>query len=132
MIKKLLLPTRLRIKLLETITLSSPIEKSLRERLVKSHLDLIVLWLLKTKPRWGYEINIEIRERFKVYLSAGTLYPLLHSLEDKRYLEGVWESEKGRGRRIYRITPEGEFFLSAGEKASQELLRKLSSNSEQM
>jgi DNA-binding PadR family transcriptional regulator len=117
---------------LETITLSSPIEKSLRERLVKSHLDLIVLWLLKTKPRWGYEINIEIRERFKVYLSAGTLYPLLHSLEDKRYLEGVWESEKGRGRRIYRITPEGELFLSAGEKASQELLRKLSSNSEQM
>ena len=106
-------------------------EKPLRERLVKSHLDLIVLWLLKTKPRWGYEINIEIRERFKVYLSAGTLYPLLHSLEDKRYLEGVWESEKGRGRRIYRITSDGELFLNAGEKASQELLRKLSSNSEQ-
>ena len=110
--------------------MSGTIEKSLRERLVKSHLDLIVLWLLKTKPRWGYEINIEIRERFKVYLSAGTLYPLLHSLEDKRYIEGVWESEKGRGRRIYRITPEGELFLNAGEKASQELLRKLSSNSE--
>jgi PadR family transcriptional regulator PadR len=113
---------------LETITLSSPIEKSLRERLVKSHLDLIVLWLLKTKPRWGYEINIEIRERFKVYLSAGTLYPLLHSLEDKRYLEGVWESEKGRGRRIYRITSEGELFLSSGERASQDLLKKLSGN----
>src|SRR5256885_4137736 len=47
----------------------------------KNHLDLIILRLLKAKPRWGYEINLEIRDRFKVYLSAGTLYPLLHSME---------------------------------------------------
>jgi len=111
------------------VSLSDDLEKPLRERLVKSHLDWIVLWLLKAKPRWGYEINIEIRERFKVYLSAGTLYPLLHSLESKRYLEGVWEAEKGRGRRIYKITEEGNSFLAAGEKASQEFLRKLAGNS---
>lgn len=111
--------------------MSNDTERILRERLVKSHLDLMVLWLLKAKPRWGYEINAEIRDRFKVYLSAGTLYPLLHSLEEKRYLEGVWESEKGRGRRIYKITTEGISYLSAGEKVSEELLRKLSSNAEQ-
>ena len=79
-----------------------------RERIVKTNLDLIILWLLKNKPRWGYEINMAIKDRFNVYLSAGTLYPLLHSLEEKRYIEGLWESEKGRGRRIYQITPEGE------------------------
>jgi PadR family transcriptional regulator PadR len=106
--------------------LTEEIEKSWRERLVKSHLDLIVLWLLKGRPRWGYEINIEIRERFKVYLSAGTLYPLLHNLEDKKYLEGVWESEKGRGRRIYKITQEGSLFLDAGEGVSLEITRALS------
>ncbi len=110
--------------------MSHDIEKTLRERLVKSHLDLIILWLLKTKPKWGYEINAEIRDRFKVYLSAGTLYPLLHNLEDKRYLKGVWESEKGRGRRIYKITEEGSLYLAAGEKASHELLRKLASATE--
>jgi DNA-binding PadR family transcriptional regulator len=109
--------------------LSDDLDKSLRERLVKSHLDWIVLWLLNAKSRWGYEINIEIREKFKVFLSAGTLYPLLHNLENKRYLEGVWEAEKGRGRRIYKITEEGRLFLAAGEKVSQEFLRKLSSNS---
>ena len=101
------------------------LEKAWRERVVKSNLDLIILWLLKTTPRWGYELNMEIKERFNVYLSAGTLYPLLHSLEDKRYIEGVWESERGRGRRIYKITPEGEKYLEIGERISQELLKKI-------
>jgi PadR family transcriptional regulator PadR len=106
------------------------IEKAWRERLVKSNLDLIILSLLKTKSRWGYEINMEIKEHFKVYLSAGTLYPLLHSLEDKRYVEGIWESEKGRGRRIYKITQEGEDYLTTGEKISQELMKRIRVESE--
>lgn len=64
-----------------------------------------------------------IRDRFRVYLSAGTLYPLLHSLEDSGKIEGVWESEKGRGRRIYQITQTGVDFLSAGEKMTSELVK---------
>jgi PadR family transcriptional regulator PadR len=98
-------------------------EKAWRERLVKANLDLIILRLLKSKPRWGYEINMAIRDRYKVYLSAGTLYPLLHSLEDGGRIEGVWESEKGRGRRIYRITESGLAFLSAGEKMTADLVK---------
>ncbi len=54
--------------------MNKDLDKAWRERLVKNHLDLIILRLLKAKPRWGYEINLEIRDRFKVYLSAGTLY----------------------------------------------------------
>jgi len=84
-----------------------------------------VLKLLSSKPRWGYEINLAIRERFKVYLSAGTLYPLLHALEDEGYIQGVWKSEGGRGRRIYQITESGVSFLSAGERSAVELARLL-------
>jgi DNA-binding PadR family transcriptional regulator len=58
-----------------------------------------------------------------VYLSAGTLYPLLHLLEDSGRIEGVWESERGRGRRIYRITESGLQFLSAGERMTAELVK---------
>jgi len=104
---------------------SKDLDKMWRERLVKGNLDLIILRLLKMRARWGYEINMGIRDRFKVYLSAGTLYPLLHSLEDRGYLEGIWESEKGRGRRIYKITQRGEEFLAAGEKASEDLLKRI-------
>jgi DNA-binding PadR family transcriptional regulator len=104
----------------------SPV-KIWRERLVKTGLDLIILRLLVERPRWGYEINMEIRDKFNVYLSAGTLYPLLHLLEEKAYVEGVWQSEKGRGRRIYQITEQGKEFLLAGQKALDDLSQKIRS-----
>ncbi|MEM2123000.1 MAG: PadR family transcriptional regulator [Candidatus Bathyarchaeia archaeon] len=91
------------------------VEREWRERIVKNILDLIILKLLDEKPRWGYELNIEIKDRFNVYLSAGTLYPLLHSLEDRGLLEGVWDAGKGKGRRTYRITEQGREFLEVGE-----------------
>jgi len=105
--------------------MSSDLEKTWRERLVKNNLDLIVLSLLQPKPKWGYEINLEIRDKFGVYLSAGTLYPLLHSLEEKGYLKGSLEPETGRGRRILQITSSGRSFLSAGARTAQELSSKL-------
>jgi PadR family transcriptional regulator PadR len=106
------------------------IEKDWRERVVKNNLDLIILRLLRQKPQWGYEVNISIRDRFRVYLSAGTLYPLLHSLEEDGYIQGEWESEKGRGRRIYKITESGIVFLEAGEHAALELSRMMQSQSQ--
>ncbi|MEM2902263.1 MAG: PadR family transcriptional regulator [Candidatus Bathyarchaeia archaeon] len=104
------------------------LERIWRERAVKNHLDLIVLRLLKDKPRWGYEINMAVRDMFGVYLSAGTLYPLLHSLEEEGYVEGLWETEKGkgRGRRIYRITERGRGFLTVGERTLKGITRRLS------
>jgi DNA-binding PadR family transcriptional regulator len=106
------------------------IEKEWRERVVKNNLDLIILMLLRLKPRWGYEVNIAIRDRFKVYLSAGTLYPLLHSLEEDGHIQGEWELEKGRGRRIYKITGSGINFLQAGERATVELSRVIQSDTQ--
>lgn len=86
---------------------------------------------MRSKPRWGYEVNIAIRDKYRVYLSAGTLYPLLHSLEEDGHIQGEWESEKGRGRRIYKITESGTAFLEAGERATLELARLIQSEASQ-
>lgn len=118
-------------RLLEASDLIRNIEKDWRERVVKNNLDLIILRLLRQKPQWGYEVNISIRDRFRVYLSAGTLYPLLHSLEEEGYIQGEWESEKGRGRRIYKITESGMGFLEAGERATLELSRMMQSQAQE-
>src|SRR5947208_7849094 len=105
--------------------MNKDLDKAWREQLVKNHLDLIILRLLKAKPRWGYEINLEIRDRFKVYLSAGTLYPLLHAMEEKGYLQAGREAERGRARRVYQITARGEELLTAVARAAEEFLKRI-------
>jgi len=44
-------------------------------------------------------------------------------LEADGYIQGEWEAQKGRGRRIYKITESGINFLEAGERATLELAR---------
>ncbi len=72
------------------------------------------LWLIDELARHGYE------------LSAGTLYPMLHSLEE----EGLLVSEKlvvtGRMRKYYRITDAGADALEQGREKATELLNEIS------
>lgn len=57
------------------------------QRAVKSELRTIVLALLLREPMHGTEIINKIHERFGVLLSPGTIYPLLHQLEDDDLLK---------------------------------------------
>ena len=99
--------------------------KKWNERLVKDILDIIVLHLLRKKPMWGWEIIKTIRNDFRVYLNPGTLYPLLYSLEDRGYIEGEWDSERRRRRRVYKITGKGLEFRETGERSMELLMKKL-------
>jgi len=95
----------------------------MQERAVRSFLDIIVLKLLQTGPKWGYEIISEIRDKYGVSLSAGTTYPLLYSLEERGLVEGTWEAQKKRGRRVYKITAKGIEVLEVGERVLKEILK---------
>jgi len=94
----------------------------MRERIVRSFLDVIILKLLQKGPKWGYELIAEIHDKYGVSLSAGTTYPLLYSLEERGLVEGTWETQKKRGRRVYKITQKGGALLEAGEIALREIL----------
>lgn len=70
---------------------------------------MLLLKLLSEKDMYGYEIIETLRERSQnvFEMKAGTLYPLLHSLEEKKLLT-VYEMEvSGKVRKYYRITKEG-------------------------
>jgi DNA-binding PadR family transcriptional regulator len=69
-------------------------------------LKLVILRLLKDRPRHGYDIIKALEERMAgCYTpSAGTIYPTLQLLEDQGLVRVV-ESE---GKKVYHITPEGE------------------------
>src|SRR5207245_10038626 len=69
--------------------LNKDLDKAWRERVVKNHIELIILRLLKSKHRWACEINFKIRERFKDFIGGGAISQKLHSIEDKGYLQEV-------------------------------------------
>ena len=60
------------------------IEKSL----VSGSMTMLILKLLSEKDMYGYEMIDTLRQKSQnvFELKAGTLYPLLHSLEDKGFL----------------------------------------------
>jgi len=80
------------------------LEKRVNEKFVRSFLDVIAVTILNNRPTYGYEIISTVHKKFGVLLSPGTLYPLLHSLEDNGFIE----SSHNSGKIIYSTTPKGE------------------------
>ncbi len=90
--------------------------KAVNERFVKSFLDLFVLDLLDDSPKHGYEIMRALKNRTGARIGAGTLYPLLYELEERKLVAGEWNSPNRRSRRIYKITEPGSKYKSVGFK----------------
>lgn len=76
------------------------------EHFVKSHLKTLVLALLLRNPMCGYDVIHSIYQRYHTFLSQGTVYPLLYSLQRGGLLE-VSKSEGSRAK-VYSLTGEGE------------------------
>ena len=78
--------------------------------MLKGHLDMIVLAALSAGPAHGYAVIEEIRRRSAggFDLPEGTIYPVLHRLEEAGLLAGRWvTAESGRKRRVYALTKRG-------------------------
>lgn len=86
-------------------------------------LRLLVLALIADDARHGYELIKAIEERFggSYSPSPGVIYPTLSWLEDAGY--AAVEAQES-GRKKYRITKEGQEFLSANRAAADELLAR--------
>jgi PadR family transcriptional regulator PadR len=77
--------------------------------LVRGSLDLMVLSVLAGGKKYGYLIQKEVREASgtRIDLPAGTLYPLLHRLEDEGLVRASWDAQTGRERKWYELTAAG-------------------------
>ena len=85
-----------------------PIDKSL----ISGSTSMLLLKLLTEKDMYGYEMIETLRKKSNdvFELKAGTLYPLLHSLEQKGYLTSY------EVRKYYSITGEGKRYLKGKEE----------------
>ena len=93
--------------------------------LISGSTTMLLLKLLEEKDMYGYEMIEVLRERSQnvFELKAGTLYPLLHNLEEKGLLI-VYEREAGnKVRKYYSITKNGKKTLDE-KKGEWELYSK--------
>lgn len=76
------------------------------------------------EPIFGAGIMEELaRHGYK--LSAGTLYPMLHDMERKGYLQSVEERLGRQSRRVYRATELGKTVLEDAKEKVRELFGEL-------
>ncbi len=81
----------------------------------KGVLDMLVLKLLASESKYGYQIIQELKEKSEntFQLKDGTLYPILYRLEDDGLVVSSWSEAKGKqtARKYYKITESGQAAL---------------------
>jgi transcriptional regulator len=88
--------------------------------LKRGSAELLILSLIETRPRHGYEMSklIERRSEGAVRFNVASLYPLLYRLEQRGWIEGRWvDKADQRRRRYYRLTTQGKKALRAQRSA---------------
>ena len=88
----------------------------LDRELKKGSAELLILSLVESRARHGYEISKLIEERSggRLKFKVASLYPLLYRLEERGWIAGRWIEKPGeRRRRFYRLTAEGRKVLAA-------------------
>ncbi|MBD5393427.1 MAG: PadR family transcriptional regulator [Lachnospiraceae bacterium] len=96
--------------------------------LVSGSMTMLILKLLSEKDMYGYEMIDTLRQRSQnvFELKAGTLYPLLHGLEEKNLLTSYEEEVLGKVRKYYSISKEGRRILEKKKAEWQEYSRAVS------
>ena len=94
------------------------IEKSL----ISGSMTMLILRLLDEKDMYGYEMIESLRAKSQnvFELKAGTLYPLLHTLEEKQFVTSYEEEVLGKVRKYYSITKDGRVHLKEKREQWQE------------
>jgi transcriptional regulator len=84
--------------------------------LLRGTLDLLVLKTLSWGPMHGLAVLrwIERATSEQLQIEEGALYPALHRMEEKGWLEAEWGyTERNRKAKFYRLSPLGRKQLAA-------------------
>jgi len=84
--------------------------------LLQGTLDLLILKTLSWGPAHGYAVAQWIQQLTGEVLQVGegSLYPALHRLEERGWVESEWQlSERNRRAKFYRLTADGRRQLRA-------------------
>ncbi len=93
-------------------------------KLFLGFIQLHILYHARKEPVYGvYMIEELKRHGYKV--SAGTIYPILHSMVDEGLLSVEEKVVNGKLRKYSTITSKGEKVLQEAQEKAEELVREL-------
>ena len=78
--------------------------------ILQGTLDMLILRTLQAEPMHGWAISERIQQISQdvLQVNQGSLYPALHRLEHRAWIEADWGvSELGRRAKFYRLTAAG-------------------------
>jgi transcriptional regulator len=97
-----------------------------RTDLLRGTLDLLILKALSLQPLHGVGVSRRIKQVTKgaFQVSFGSLFPSLHRMEEKGWVEAEWRtSENNRRAKYYRLTSSGRARLKAEERDWNEMVK---------
>jgi PadR family transcriptional regulator PadR len=87
-----------------------------KSEVLKGTLDMLILKIVALGPIHGYAISQRIQQISKEFFQVqqGSLYPALHRLENRGWLDAEWrEASSGREAKFYKLTKKGRKQLEA-------------------
>lgn len=89
--------------------------------------ELLVLSALQGESKHGYQIalDVEAESNGLVRFRHGTLYPILHRLEEAGLIRGSWSRDGRRRKKIYALTSAGRRHLTGEADRVQETVSRL-------
>jgi PadR family transcriptional regulator PadR len=97
-----------------------------RTDLLRGTLDLLVLKALSLEPLHGVGISRRITQvtRGAFQVSFGSLFPSLHRMEEKGWVEAEWRSSENiRRAKYYRLTSAGRRQLKMEERQWNQVVK---------
>ena len=97
-----------------------------RPDLLRGTLDLLILKAVSLEPLHGVGISRRITQITKgaFEVSFGSLFPSLHRMEEKGWIEAEWRSsDNNRRAKYYRLTQAGRAQLKVEERQWNQLVK---------
>lgn len=80
------------------------------KELLKGSTTMLILEMLQNENMYGYQMIRKLSEKSESVftLKEGTLYPILHGLEEDGFITSYWDETTTKKRKYYAITEQGK------------------------
>lgn len=99
-------------------------ENKILRKLFLAFMRIHILHHAKKEPFFGLWMMEELRSH-GYEISSGTIYPILHNMEEDGILETQEKVIEGKVRKYYLITDKGEKILKEAEERTKELFEEI-------